>query len=376
MTHKKIRVLIIDDSALVRDILTQGLSADPSLEVVGAASDPYAARDKIVQTRPDVLTLDVEMPRMDGVEFLRRLMPQYPLPVVMVSSLTQRGKEITLQALEAGAVDFVAKPAANIADGLQSMMLELRTKIKIASTANVSHWKNKRDELFRFLQSTKSFVAASAAALASGARTPTRALAESTDKVIAVGASTGGTDAIRRFLCELPPTCPGGVVVVQHMPAGFTKTFAERLNAESALRVKEAESGDRVMSGTALIAPGDKHLSVIRSGGRYEVRLSDEEKVNGHRPSVDILMFSVARNVGANAVGVILTGMGADGAAGLKAMREAGAETIAQDEATSVVFGMPKAAIECGAAATVLPLSAIAQTALDKIHGASPSQRR
>jgi two-component system chemotaxis response regulator CheB len=360
---KKIRVLIIDDSALVRDILTQGLSADPTLEVVGAVSDPFAARDKIVQARPDVLTLDVEMPRMDGVEFLRRLMPQYPLPVVMVSSLTRRGKEITMQALESGAVDFVAKPVANIADGLQAMMIELRTKIKIASTANVAHWKNKRDDLFRAMRSPESFAPAQRG---SGAK----ALAESTDKVIAIGASTGGTDAIRRVLCELPPTCPGGVVVVQHMPAGFTKIFAERLNAECLLRVKEAESGDRVMSGTALIAPGDKHLSIVRSGGRYEVRLSDEQKVNGHRPSVDVMMFSVAHAVGANAVGVILTGMGADGAAGLNAMREAGAETIAQDEATSVVFGMPKAAIEYGAAATVLPLSAIAQSALEKIRRA------
>jgi two-component system chemotaxis response regulator CheB len=362
---KKIRVLIVDDSALVRDILSQGLAADSNIEVVGTAPDPFVARDKIVELRPDVLTLDVEMPRMDGVEFLRRLMPQYPIPVVMVSSLTQRGKEITMQALEAGAVDFVAKPTSNVAQGLQSMMLELRTKVKIASTANVSHWKAKREELFTGIRT-----GAGTATTSVGATSPpiakAKALAESTDKVIAIGASTGGTEAIRRLVREFPATTPG-IVIVQHMPAGFTKTFADRHNDECAMEVKEAQSGDRVVTGRILIAPGDMHLKVVRSGGRYEVMLSQEDKVNGHRPSVDVMMKSVAEYAGANACGVILTGMGNDGANGLKAMRDAGAKTIGQDEATSVVFGMPKVAQEVGAVQTVLPLDKIASAILQVV---------
>jgi two-component system, chemotaxis family, protein-glutamate methylesterase/glutaminase len=360
---KKIRVLIVDDSALVRDILSQGLSADPNIEVVGTAPDPFVARDKIVELRPDVLTLDVEMPRMDGVEFLRRLMPQYPIPVVMVSSLTQRGKEITMQALEAGAVDFVAKPTSNVAQGLQGMMLELRTKVKIASTANVSHWKAKREELFTGMRS-----GAAAPTTAAGVPPSTKAksLSESTDKVIAIGASTGGTEAIRRLIKEFPATTPG-MVIVQHMPAGFTKTFADRLNDECAMEVKEAQAGDRVVTGRVLVAPGDMHLKVVRSGGRYEIVLSQEDKVNGHRPSVDVMMKSVAEYAGANACGVILTGMGNDGAQGLKAMRDAGAKTIGQDEATSVVFGMPKVAQEIGAVQTVLPLDKIASAILQAV---------
>ncbi|TAE30950.1 MAG: chemotaxis response regulator protein-glutamate methylesterase [Candidatus Kapaibacterium sp.] len=375
---KKIRVLIVDDSALVRDILSQGLGADPNIEVVGVAPDPFVARDKIVELRPDVLTLDVEMPRMDGVEFLRRLMPQFPLPVVMVSSLTQRGKEITMQALEAGAVDFVAKPTSNVAQGLQGMMMELRTKVKIASTANVSHWKSKREELFNSVRAGAGAITGASAGAASssgagaglGGATTTplkaKALAESTDKVIAIGASTGGTEAIRRLVREFPATTPG-VVVVQHMPQGFTKTFADRLNEECAMEVKEAANGDRVVTGRILVAPGDMHLKVVRSGGRYEIVLSQEDKVNGHRPSVDVMMKSVAEYVGANACGVILTGMGNDGAQGLKAMRDAGAKTIGQDEATSVVFGMPKVAQEVGAVQTVLPLPKIGAAILQAV---------
>jgi two-component system chemotaxis response regulator CheB len=362
---KKIRVLIVDDSALVRDILSQGLAADPNLEVIGTAQDPFVARDRIVELRPDVLTLDVEMPRMDGVEFLRRLMPQYPIPVVMVSSLTQRGKEITMQALEAGAVDFVAKPTSNVAQGLEGMMMELRTKVKIASTANVSHWKSKRDALFSAVKASQGAASGGTGAGASVARV--KSLAESTDKVIAIGASTGGTEAIRRLVREFPATTPG-VVVVQHMPQGFTKTFADRLNNESDMEVKEAKNGDRVVAGRILVAPGDMHLKVIRSGGRYEVVLSQEEKVNGHRPSVDVMMKSIAEYVGANACGVILTGMGNDGAQGLKAMRDAGAITFGQDESTSVVFGMPKVAQEVGAVQTVLPLEKIASAVLSAVN--------
>lgn len=371
---KKIRVLIVDDSALVRDILQQGLSSDPNLEVVGTAPDPFVARDKIVELRPDVLTLDVEMPRMDGVEFLRRLMPQYPIPVVMVSSLTQRGKEITMQALEAGAVDFVAKPTSNVAAGLQGMMMELRTKVKIASTANVSHWKNKREELISSVRantsggiSSSGNTSVAAGTTTSGAITSkAKALAESTDKVIAIGASTGGTEAIRRLVREFPATM-AGVVIVQHMPQGFTKTFADRLNEECAMEVVEAKNGDRVVSGRILVAPGDMHMKVVRSGGRYEVQLTQEDKVNGHRPSVDVLMKSVAEYAGSNACGVILTGMGNDGAQGLKAMRDAGAKTIGQDEASSVVFGMPKVAQELGAVQSVLPLDKIGQAIVQAV---------
>ena len=339
---RKVRVLIIDDSALVRQILAEGLARDPGIEVIDTANDPYMARDKIVQLQPDVLTLDVEMPRMDGVEFLRRLMPQYPLPVVMVSSLTQRGKQVTIDALEAGAVDFVAKPTSDVARGLQSMLLELRAKVKIASTANVAHWKSHRDAI-----PARRPLAAS------------RALAESTDKVIAIGASTGGTEAIKKVVTPFPANIPG-VVIVQHMPAGFTRMFAERLNQLCAAEVREAVTGDRVMPGRILIAPGGKHMRVVRSGGFYHVTCEAGENVNGHCPSVDVLMHSVAEQVGGNAVGVMLTGMGGDGAGGMLAMRQAGARNIAQDEATSVVFGMPKVAYERGGAERLMPLDEIA----------------
>jgi two-component system chemotaxis response regulator CheB len=348
---KKIRVLVVDDSALVRQLLTQGLSQDPAIEVVGAAQDPYAARDRIVELRPDVVTLDVEMPRMDGVAFLQRLMPQYPLPVVMVSSLTQRGKQVTLDALEAGAVDFVSKPTANIASGLGGMMMELRTKIKIASTADVSSLKNGR-----VYHRTKA------------AMVECGSLAESTDKIIAIGASTGGTEAIKKVITRFPSSMPG-VVIVQHMPAGFTKMFADRLNKICAMQVKEAESGDRLMPGRVLVAPGQKQLRVIRSGGQYRVTCEEGEKVSGHCPSVDVMMHSVAKNVGANAVGIILTGMGSDGASGMLAMRKAGARNLAQDKASSVVFGMPKVAYEKGGAEQLVPLEEIADRVVRIFEG-------
>ena len=292
---KVIRVLVIDDSALVRNILSQGLSLDPGIEVVGTAADPYIARDKIVELQPDVLTLDVEMPRMDGVAFLRKLMPQHPLPTIMVSSLTQRGKQITMDALDAGAIDFVAKPTSNVAAGLNAMLLELRAKIKIASTANVSHWKGRRSQ-----QDLRT----------AGAACP---LAESTDKIIAIGASTGGTEAIRRVIESFPATTPG-VVIVQHMPAGFTKMFADRLNQLCQMQVKEAVDGDRIRTGLILVAPGGMQLKVERSGGFYQVRVGGTLKVSGHCPSVDVMMHSVAQHVGANAIGAMLTGMGQDGA--------------------------------------------------------------
>ena len=343
---RKIRVLVVDDSSLVRTILSQGLAQDPGIEVVGSAPDPYVARDMIVELKPDVMTLDVEMPRMDGVEFLRRLMPQYPLPVIMVSALTQHGKQITLEALDAGAVDFVTKPSTDVARGLTDMLLELRTKVKIASTANVSHWKERRDALF-----------------SGKVLTAPRSLAESTDKIIAIGASTGGTEAIREVVTRYPVNTPG-IVIVQHMPSGFTKMFADRLNELCAMRVKEAETGDRVMPGRILIAPGEKHMRVVRSGGIYEVECKAGEKVSGHCPSVDVMMHSVAQHVGRNAVGVMLTGMGRDGAEGMLAMRAAGARNLAQDEQTCVVFGMPKEAFENGGAERLVPLEKIAETSL------------
>lgn len=349
-TRKRIKVLIVDDSALVRNILSKGLAMDPQIEVVGTAKDPYVARDLIIKHRPDVLTLDVEMPRMDGVEFLKKLMPQYPLPVVMVSSLTQKGKQITLEALEAGAVEIVPKPSTNLSRGLNEMMGELRQKVKIASRANVSHWKNRKKPL------------------AHPARAENRALAESTDKVIAIGASTGGTEAIKNVVSRFPAAFPG-VVIVQHMPAGFTRMFSERLNSICAMEVKEASDGDRVIPGRIIVAAGDYHMKVRRSGGFYYVELVRGEKVNGHRPSVNVLMHSVARYVGSNAIGIMLTGMGSDGAEGMLAMRNAGATTVAQDETSCVVFGMPKVAYEIGAAQKLLPLDEIAPYVIETLTG-------
>ncbi len=347
---KPIRVLVVDDSALVRDILSKGLAMDPGIEVVGTASDPYIARDKIVALKPDVLTLDVEMPRMDGVDFLRRLMPQYPLPVVMVSALTEKGARITLDALDAGAVDFVTKPSADVARGLNAMLMELRTKVKIASTANVSHWKRKR-------------FPAGKQVLTAG-----KALEKSTDKIIVIGASTGGTEAIREVITKFPVAAPG-VVIVQHMPPGFTRMFSERMNSLCQMDVKEAEDGDRIMPGRVLIAPGALQMSLKRSGGIYEVLVKPGAPVCGHCPSVEVLMQSAAEYAGANAVGVMLTGMGHDGADGMVAMRKAGARTIAQDEATCVVFGMPMEAHKRGGAEKLVPLGEIASTVLELLAG-------
>lgn len=337
----RIKVLIVDDSALVREILARGLAQDRELEIVGTACDPYVARDKIVELRPDVLTLDVEMPRMDGVEFLRRLMPQHPLPVVIVSALTKKGAQITMEAFEAGAVEVVAKPSCDVARGLTAMLSDLRAKIKVAARTNVSAWKANR------ARPEKSV------------RISGDALAESTDKVIAIGASTGGTEAIRKILRAFPASMPG-VVIVQHMPAGFTAHFAESLNAGCAMEVREAKNGDRIMPGRVLVAPGgEMQFRVLRSGGIYIADLKPGEKVCGHCPSVEVMFESVAKYVGANAIGVILTGMGSDGAGGMLAMREAGARTMAQDESSSVVFGMPKVAYERGGAETLVPLADI-----------------
>jgi len=344
--RRTIRVLVVDDSALVCQILSQRLSREPGIEVVGTAPDPYAARDKIIQLRPDVMTLDVEMPRMNGVEFLRRLMPQYPIPVIMVSSLTRKGTRIAIESLEAGAVDFVTKPSADLGQGLGNMLMELCTKIKIASTANVSHWKEKRVHL----PSEKRIL-------------PARVFKGSADKLIAIGASTGGIEAITEIVSKFPEETPG-VLIVQHMPPIFTTMFADRLNSKSYMLVKEAVNGDVIKPGLVLIAPGDKHLRVEKAGSSMRVKISQEDKVCGHRPSVEVMMQSVAKHVGRNAIGIMLSGMGSDGANGMLAMRNAGARTIAQDESTSVVFGMPKEAYRRGGAERLMPLQKIATEVL------------
>ncbi len=306
------------------------------------AGDPFQARDEIIKLRPDVLTLDVEMPKMSGVEFLRKLMPQYPIPVVMVSSLTERGQKTTLDAMAAGAVDFVAKPKSG---DLGQTIDELRTKIKIASTANVAHWKHKQ---------VTSVAGGGTIGAKAAVQTPSQ-------RICAIGASTGGTEALREVICGFPRNFVG-TVVVQHMPAGFTKMFADRLNGLAQVVVKEAEDGDVIVDGRVLIAAGGKQFEVVRSGVGWKARVFDAPLCCGHRPSVEVMMNSVAKNVGKKAVGAMLTGMGADGANGMKAMRDAGARCIAQDEATCIVFGMPKEAYERGGAESLVPLPKIAGT--------------
>ncbi len=342
-----IRVLVVDDSALMRQVLSDLLSRDPAIRVIGTAADPYAARDKIRDLQPDVLTLDVEMPRMDGLSFLEKLMRVHPMPVVMVSSLTEAGCATTLRALELGAVEFVTKPKLDLRERLPEIGAEVAVKIKAAAMAKV-----------RRAPGPPPSGAAPPARRAAGP-----ALLRTTQQVIAVGASTGGTEALRHFLSVLPADCPGGVVV-QHMPEKFTRAFADRLDGLCTVRVKEAEDGERVIPGHVLIAPGSHHMRLAREGATYLVHLSQDPLVNHHRPSVDVLFRSCAEITGANAVGVLMTGMGEDGARGLLAMRAAGARTLAQDESTCVVFGMPKAAIELGAAEQVLPLDRLAEAAL------------
>lgn len=341
MSAPPTKVLIVDDSASVREALSHLIGRDPTLQVVGTAADPVIAWDKIKTLKPDVLSLDVEMPRLDGLSFLERLMAHYPLPVVMVSSLTERGCATTMRALELGAIDFVAKPKLDVVRGLEALGAELVAKLKVAARARV-----------------RPHVAAPAPA-ASPTR-PRAGLIDATHKVIAIGASTGGCEALKVVIGGLPASAPG-VVVVQHMPPMFTRALAETLDRGAQVRVAEAADGDRILPGHVLLAPGGRHLRVRRSGADYRVEIFDGAPVHHCKPAVDILFQSCARELGKHAVGAILTGMGDDGARGLEAMRAAGAHTIAQDEATCVVFGMPRAAIARNAAAKVLPLSAIAQ---------------
>jgi two-component system chemotaxis response regulator CheB len=320
--RKRIRVLVVDDSIVFREVLSRGISSDPNIEVVACANDPFDARDKIIEFEPDVMTCDVEMPKMNGIEFIRRLMPQYPLPVVVVSTVS----EAVFDAMNAGAVDFVTKPDVQSVKSVEAFINELIIKIKIASTANVSHLRT--DNVL------KKFVG--------------RVNTDTSTRIIAIGASTGGTEAIYNILKCLPRSIPG-IVIVQHIPPIFSRMFADRLNNSTQLQVKEAQTGDYVEKGRVLVAPGDEHMKIKKAGDKYKVECFKGDKVNGHCPSVDVLFESVAKEAGSCAIGIILTGMGYDGAKGLLSMRRKGARTIGQDEKSSVVYGMPKVAYDIGA---------------------------
>lgn len=339
-----IRALVVDDSALMRQILTKTLSSDPEIEIVGAAPDPYVAREMIKRFDPHVITLDIEMPRLDGIEFLKKIMTLRPMPVVMISSLTQAGADATVRALEIGAVDFVAKPTHDLTAGLERMRTEIITKVKAAARANVHRVTPSDTRKIAALASRRSY--------------------SSTEKIIAIGASTGGVETLTEILRVMPADSPA-ILVTQHMPAHFTTSFARRLNEICAIEVSEAMHGTRVLPGHAYIAPGDRHLELGRSGANYICIVQGTTPVTGHCPSVDVLFRSVASSAARNSVGVILTGMGKDGAAGLLAMRQAGARTIGEDEASCVVYGMPRVAFEFGGVEFQLPLSRIAGEILE-----------
>jgi len=348
MGHK-IKVLIVDDSAVVRKIFSQQLAKDNGIQVVGTAPDPYVARDKIVRLKPDVITLDIEMPRMDGLTFLKHLMAHYPLPVIIVSSLTPKSSKLALQALSLGALEVMSKPS--VAYSVGDMGVQLIEKIKAVAFVDVKAGRHKIT-----------------GSLTARATYSPRALSETTNKIIAIGASTGGTEALKKVLIQMPRTAPG-ILIVQHMPPHFTAAFAERLNNECEISVSEAKNGDTVSNGKALIAPGNFHMLLKRSGARYYVQVKSGPRVHHQRPAVDVLFKTVAMNAGANALGIILTGMGADGAQGMLDMKQAGAPTIAQDEKSCVVYGMPKEAVRLNAVDKILPLNQIAQAALNMIGG-------
>lgn len=342
-----IKVLVVDDSAIVRKVLSEELSREKGIKIVGTAPDPYVARDKIVRLKPDVITLDIEMPRMDGLTFLKKLMRYYPLPVIIVSSLTKKGGKLAMDALSMGALEVISKPSAAYSVG--DMSVQLADKIRAVAHVSVQAKS----------PSNPSVEIANQAV-------PLRALSATTNKIIAIGASTGGTEAIKTVLTSMPHNAPG-ILIVQHMPAKFTTSFAERLDGLCAIHVKEAEDGDSVVNGTALIAPGNFHMLLRRSGARYYIQVKSGPMVHHQRPSADVLFKSVADYAGGNALGIILTGMGADGADGLLQMKNAGARTIAQDEKSCVVFGMPKEAIKLGAAEVVVDLHRVTQTSLEMI---------
>jgi two-component system chemotaxis response regulator CheB len=354
----QIKVVVVDDSALVRSLLTEIINRQPDMRCVGAASDPLVAREMIRELNPDVITLDVEMPRMDGLEFLSRLMRLRPMPVVMVSTLTEQGAEITLRALEMGAVDYVAKPRIGISSGLQELATDIVDKIRVAACAHVK----------RLGPAPAATPASAAAAPGLGVTEPPRAPLPrlSTEKVICIGASTGGTEAIREVLVPLPADSPA-IVITQHMPPGFTTSFAARLNSLCRINVEEARHGQRILPGHAYIAPGGHHLRIDRSGSNYVAVVEDTEPVNRHRPSVEVLFKSAARVLGPNALGIMLTGMGADGAQAMREMKDAGSYNYVQDEASCVVFGMPRMAIQAGAAHEILPLTQIAPALLNRL---------
>src|SRR6201996_3568943 len=339
------KVLIVDDSSLMRQLLTRIINSDPDLEVIGTASDPFIAREKIKALHPDVLTLDIEMPRMDGLTFLEKLMRGHPMPVVMISSLTERGAETTLRALSLGAVDYVSKPKLDVSNGTIEQTSEIIAKVKAAARVKVRG---------------VTTAVTGPVELASGCHF------SATHKVVAVGSSTGGTEALKDLLSPLPPDFPG-MVMVQHMPEAFTRPFSERLNSLCRIRVQEAKDGDRILPGHALLAPGGHQMAVVRRGMEYAVRVYRGERVNLHLPSVDVLFSSCARQLGKNVIGVILTGMGADGARGMLEMKQAEAFNIAQNEATCVVFGMPKEAIQRGAVDEVLALRRIPEVLLERL---------
>lgn len=352
-----IKVLIVDDSAIVRKIFAQELSKHPDIVVVGTAPDPYVARDKIVELKPDVLTLDIEMPRMDGLSFLRKLMKYHPLPTIIVSSLTQKNSEMALEAMEYGAVEVLAKPGGSYSVG--DMSVQLVEKIRAAAQVHCHTLQKPQKEPGRNAVSRTAVL--------------NKSLSQTTHKIIAIGASTGGTEALKAVLTQIPPNSPG-IVIVQHMPPRFTTAFANRLNGLCQIEVREARNGDTLLPGLALIAPGNYHMLVKRSGARYYVEVKTGPLVCHQRPSVDVLFHSVAQYVAANAVGVILTGMGADGAKGMLEMRQAGARNIAQDEASCVVFGMPKEAIRLGGVEKVVSLPQIPQMVFQMLT--QPAERR
>jgi two-component system chemotaxis response regulator CheB len=353
----KTKVVVVDDSALVRSILTEIINRQADMECIGAAADPLVAREMIRNLNPDVITLDVEMPRMDGLDFLSRLMRLRPMPVVMVSTLTERGAEVTLKALELGAVDFVAKPKIGVADGIKLLAQDITDKIRVAAKAHIRR-------------------APPPPAPGAAAPAPVKAVTmaslgrASTEKLIFIGASTGGTEATKDVLINLPADSPA-VVITQHMPAGFTRSYAARLDGLCKIRVKEAQDGERILPGHGYIAPGGLHLTVERSGANYIARVQDGEPINRHKPSVEALFLSAAKVVGPNAIGIMLTGMGADGAKAMKVMKDAGAYNYCQDEASCVVFGMPREAIAAGAADEVLPLNQIAGKVLERLRATS-----
>ncbi len=348
-TPKKIRVLVVDDSIVFREVISRGISSDPGIEVIATARDAFEARDRILEYEPDVVTCDVEMPGMNGIEFVRRLMPQYPIPIVVVSSVS----DAVFATMNSGAVDFVEKPDANSVEGVAAFIIELIKKVKIAVAANVSNTKNKNHYYGAAVDKDGRYAAEAGISADTG-----------TDcRIIAVGASTGGTEAIHNILKYLPPSIPG-IAIVQHIPPVFSRMFAERLNKSTQLRVKEAQDGDYIENGCVFVAAGDSHMRIKKTGGRFKIQVFRSERVSGHCPSVDVLFESVARECGSKAVGIILTGMGYDGAKGLLSMRRSGARTIGQDEESCVVYGMPKVAYNIGAVEKQVPLADIQRTLL------------